>query len=356
MWGQIAQAAAQAESNLYNLGLGIAGNIISRRNAKETNRTNIQIMREQNAFNEKMWNKNNEYNSPSAQMERDRQAGLNPYLRQAGQGSYTSDQVNAAPFAGAAQAQTVPFAQMQPIDLAGIMKTFADIEATKASTENQKIENKILASDANYRDTFNQQQVSKTFAELNLLDIQHGLGRQQYAHNQQIQPYFVEKAKHDAKIAEKTIESIRLANAITDKQLPWIEPKLRAEVANLIADTKLKRTQENQIYKENTWMNKFNSQQLRENEARIMSIRIDNLMKYQPKSVRDAVTMYTLSTMFRNAYLSDPSTSMDDTYNFDLRTFSPSTYLQSPHANKYGFFGNNRKMLDFNRPKLMLPH
>lgn len=58
---------------------------------KKTNSTNLQISRETNQanrelaeyqaqFNERMWHMQNDYNSPSAQMERYAQAGLNPNL------------------------------------------------------------------------------------------------------------------------------------------------------------------------------------------------------------------------------------------------------------------------------------
>lgn len=47
---------------------------------RETNETNLRLAREQNSWNEMMWNKSNEYNSPSAQVSRLRAAGLNPNL------------------------------------------------------------------------------------------------------------------------------------------------------------------------------------------------------------------------------------------------------------------------------------
>lgn len=44
------------------------------------NRTNIQLQRESQAWQESMWSKQNEYNSPAAQIQRMKQAGLNPAL------------------------------------------------------------------------------------------------------------------------------------------------------------------------------------------------------------------------------------------------------------------------------------
>ena len=47
---------------------------------RETNQMNYQIAQDNNAFNERMWNLQNEYNTPSAQRARLEAAGINPYL------------------------------------------------------------------------------------------------------------------------------------------------------------------------------------------------------------------------------------------------------------------------------------
>ena len=47
---------------------------------RETNQMNYQIAQDNNAFNERMWNMQNEYNSPTAQRARLEAAGINPYL------------------------------------------------------------------------------------------------------------------------------------------------------------------------------------------------------------------------------------------------------------------------------------
>lgn len=65
---------------------------------RETNAMNHQIAQENNTFNEKMWNAQNEYNTPFSQRQRLEQAGLNPYLMMDGsstgnaQSSVTADQ------------------------------------------------------------------------------------------------------------------------------------------------------------------------------------------------------------------------------------------------------------------------
>lgn len=69
----------------------LAGSVLSAKAGKDTNKTNLQIARETNAAqmelaryqadqNLNLWNLNNEYNTPSAQMARYEAAGLNPNL------------------------------------------------------------------------------------------------------------------------------------------------------------------------------------------------------------------------------------------------------------------------------------
>lgn len=69
----------------------VIGGIFGNKSQKSANAANIQINRENNAFNERMmreqdalnygaWKRQNAYNTPSAQVQRLREAGLNPYL------------------------------------------------------------------------------------------------------------------------------------------------------------------------------------------------------------------------------------------------------------------------------------
>ena len=55
-------------------------NDINLRIARETNQQQYQMFQEQNAFNERMYNEMQNYNTPAAQMQRYRDAGINPYI------------------------------------------------------------------------------------------------------------------------------------------------------------------------------------------------------------------------------------------------------------------------------------
>ena len=60
-------------------------NELNERLAREQNSYNRSMLEYQNAYNERMWDKQNVYNSPSAQMQRLKEAGLNPSLAIGGQ-------------------------------------------------------------------------------------------------------------------------------------------------------------------------------------------------------------------------------------------------------------------------------
>lgn len=69
---------------LFGLGLNLFGNLFTnsqnRQSIEQTNRLNMQMQQYQNAWNERMWHMNNEYNTPANQIKRLKEAGLNPDL------------------------------------------------------------------------------------------------------------------------------------------------------------------------------------------------------------------------------------------------------------------------------------
>lgn len=78
-------------NSILSAALPIGGGIINAFSNAKANKTNLQIAREYNQaqrelaeyqaqWSEQMWNRQNEYNTPSAQMERFKAAGLNPNL------------------------------------------------------------------------------------------------------------------------------------------------------------------------------------------------------------------------------------------------------------------------------------
>lgn len=121
-------------------GASLAGNAIGSASQNKTNQTSIDINRENNAFNaaeaekqrqwqEAMWTKNNEYNSPTAMISR----GLNPYI-----GSSVGAGVSKSPASGgsAAQAAGSPSLQAFRPDFSDIGTALASMAQARAAMMN----------------------------------------------------------------------------------------------------------------------------------------------------------------------------------------------------------------------------
>lgn len=143
-------------------GASLAGNAIGASSQNKANQTNIDINRENNAFNaqqaqiqrdwqEKMWGMNNSYNSPNAMISR----GLNPFV----QGS-AAMAGSRSPASGGAAASAVPSPSIQAFrpDFSDVGSALASMAQARASMMNAE-QNAVLTpyrinqilGDTNYR-------------------------------------------------------------------------------------------------------------------------------------------------------------------------------------------------------------
>lgn len=122
------------------------------------------LVANQQQFQTDMWNKNNEYNSASAQRERLEAAGLNPYMMMNGGSAGTAQTMSgssgAAPSSGAPSAQgvTPPTATPYSADYSGItaglgraidvLSSMPDRKVKEAQADNLRIEGKYIAGKA----------------------------------------------------------------------------------------------------------------------------------------------------------------------------------------------------------------
>ena len=121
-------------------GASLAGNAIGASSQNDTNQTNIDINRENNAFNaeqahiqrdwqERMWNLNNSYNSPNAMISR----GLNPFI----QGSAAMAGSKAPASSGAAaSASPAPSLQAFRPDFSDVGSALASMAQARAAMLN----------------------------------------------------------------------------------------------------------------------------------------------------------------------------------------------------------------------------
>lgn len=158
-------------------GASIAGTIASNVNSRkaieaqksennDTRNYNLGLAHLQNRWNLEQWNRENAYNNPAAQMARMKAAGLNPDLAYGQQNlSAASPEMTAgesatpADMSGIASRQTIgdAMAQFNQARLAEAQVKLVESQAKKtdAETEGQYSTNKILESDANFRDAIN---------------------------------------------------------------------------------------------------------------------------------------------------------------------------------------------------------
>lgn len=88
-WAAAAQGIAQVGGSIFS---GISNAVGQRRQFKRQ----LQLQQNEFDFNRQMWNEQNEYNTPSAQMARLQEAGLNPRLIY-GNGSASTGQASSPP-------------------------------------------------------------------------------------------------------------------------------------------------------------------------------------------------------------------------------------------------------------------
>lgn len=124
---------------------------------RETNQTNRDIAEQNNKFNERMWNLQNEYNTPEMQRARLEAAGLNPYLMMDGGSAGIAE---SAPTADTSGTQVAP-----------------DIGSTIAGGY-QAMGNSISAAagqiaQMTYQDDLQKANVAKTQAEAKNADLQN---------------------------------------------------------------------------------------------------------------------------------------------------------------------------------------
>lgn len=115
----------------------LTDNVVGMVNQNHQNKVNLRMMREQNDFNAKqaqlqrdwqedMWNKNNEYNSPEAMISR----GLNPFV-----GSSAGAGVSRSPASGGAAATAAPVPSMQAFrpNFSNVFQSLASLAQAKSS-------------------------------------------------------------------------------------------------------------------------------------------------------------------------------------------------------------------------------
>lgn len=185
----------------------LIGGIFSNGNNKRTNATNLQIAREtnqankelaqqQNDWNIEQWNRENEYNSASSQIQRLRDAGLNPLLYGDHLGSAQASQLTSADLANQQAAQMIPDTQTGNIIAQGLQNSVALYnESQKIENDKQRVKNETAELEAKLPQI--DAEIHKTEAETLRTQEEVKLTTQKIAESKALQDHILTQRERD---------------------------------------------------------------------------------------------------------------------------------------------------------------
>ena len=207
----------------------LLGGLLSSRSQKSANEANIQMQRETNEMNERlfnqnlawqedMWNKTNAYNDPSHQVELLQKAGINPAAVY-GNGSMPEASMPSSP-----AAPTMGAAQVNPVDYSW-MSNVVD-QGVNAYLNNQILNNQVVKGSYDA-------QIAKVDAEYAVKTLQDRCIK--VLNDSQASEY----QKEQAKIVMQVMEGTRDQQILQSEQTTRIQEQQYQEILNRIAESKL---------------------------------------------------------------------------------------------------------------------
>jgi len=207
------------------LGIGTQAGIdarTQRRNVDATNQANMQLAQYQYSKDIEMWNKGNLYNSPEAQMQRLKSAGLNPNLVY-GNGA-VGNSAGQLPKFNAPQMQ---YNYRPPVDIPGMLSMFQDFQLKNAQIDNLKEQRSAIQEGTTLKSLQGEllsgtmyDRKQQEFLKAHKLDREQQLLNQKVQMNQQSWPYSLEFIKgrnlQQSSAINKMIQETQLKKLQTD--------------------------------------------------------------------------------------------------------------------------------------------
>ena len=171
----------------------VVGGLMQGHAQRQANRANMELAKYSYEKNLEQWNRENEYNSPSAQMARYRAAGLNPNLIYSQQNTAgNSPQMDApqiAPVTGPAQGITNAFNQMSQFASAIFALKRQQAERAKLEAETQDVEYKNALTNYFWLDEIDYRRRNYDFKDY-LMDYQQKKNALEYNYRDQQLYYY----------------------------------------------------------------------------------------------------------------------------------------------------------------------
>ena len=217
-------AASIPQNNGFTMSpalLGAAGSVINGAlgffGQQSANKTNLKIAREtnaanranqeyQNEWNLDMWNKQNEYNSPSAQRQRLEAAGLNPIFNGL-DGVSEAGQLQSADYVATAGAPMLNSGEFLGNGIGNAMKTMAEIKLLDAQAKKTDSERNLTDNELSVQKQLNAFRVTQAGLDIELTRSNITL------------------TDENVKVATQNIENLKSQQALLDKEYDMVDKR-----------------------------------------------------------------------------------------------------------------------------------
>ena len=244
-------------SALIGAGASLLGNLFGSKSQSDANKTNLKIAQMNNEFNERMmqkqmdyntemWQRQNEYNTPAAQVQRLRNAGLNPSLMM-GQG-----QTGMAASVGGVSPAQANHAEVKPFipDMSGISQAaqqYAALELhksriqsenalTDAQTRSMYIENQYKASQLLADIAAKSAETKNVKAKTTYQNIENSMRRQMLGAEYEL-------TMRQQQSVEQQTRNMMLQSLMLSKELAVFDERTRLQLSTMSADVLVKLAQ-----------------------------------------------------------------------------------------------------------------
>lgn len=222
----------------------IARQIEAQRKENEAQRRyNLMLAEKQNKWNIEQWQRNNDYNTPSAVMSRLRSAGINPHMyyskgnAMGGVSTSSPEMTSGSPaeavdtsgmLGQSTYGQAIQMAMDKAVQVASIRKLNADTRLTEQKADTEEYNTDIFESDAAFRNALN----SSTL-RLNGMDIELKGSQKNLTDGQ------IGMLRYEAALLQKQMDKIDQENKLMEEQIANLTEERRSIILKRVLDSEL---------------------------------------------------------------------------------------------------------------------
>lgn len=222
----------------------IARQIEAQRKENEAQRRyNLMLAEKQNKWNIEQWQRNNDYNTPSAVMSRLRSAGINPHMyyskgnAMGGVSTSSPEMTSGSPaeavdtsgmLGQSTYGQAVQMAMDKAVQVASIRKLNADTRLSEQKADTEEYNTDIFQSDAAFRNALNSSSLHLSDMEIELKGSQKNLTDGQ-----------IGMLRYEAAMLQKQMDKIDQENKLMEEQIANLTEERRSIILKRVLDSEL---------------------------------------------------------------------------------------------------------------------